>query len=259
MPQRRSLGFAYSPKRNIRTSDPKSQYDPLRSSSCQFYWRITRRMNSCHRCAVLSVMIVLIITLAGCVLSDADAANLLIQTNPTAASTNTIPYESTNATGKPMKTLAPSHTPVPSATPEATGISAPTGTPSPTAAETTVPTSEPTQEVVAAPTQKPTETTTETSAGVFLEIASITSPVAKGDNASLTAKTAPGILCQITVYYKSGPSKAKGLDPKNADENGNVTWTWKVGSATSSGNWRIVVKANIDGKEVSKEVYFTVQ
>lgn len=75
-----------------------------------------------------------------------------------------------------------------------------------------------------------------------LEILSVTSPVAAGSTASLTAKTSPGVSCSITVRYKSGPSKAKGLENKTAGSDGEVSWSWGVGSRTSSGTWPITVK-----------------
>lgn len=33
----------------------------------------------------------------------------------------------------------------------------------------------------------------------------------------------------IAVHYKSRPSTAQGLEPKTADADGNVSWTWMVG------------------------------
>ena len=48
-------------------------------------------------------------------------------------------------------------------------------------------------------------------------LVSLTSPVRAGDVASITVRTAPAACCHITVHYKSGPSKAKGLVPKPAD------------------------------------------
>ena len=58
----------------------------------------------------------------------------------------------------------------------------------------------------------------------------------------------------ITVYYKSGPSSASGLDPKTSDANGYVSWSWKVGGRTAPGTYRIVVEGG--GEKVS--VNFTV-
>jgi len=91
-----------------------------------------------------------------------------------------------------------------------------------------------------------------------LRIISVTSPVNPGANATLAAVTSPGVSCSITVYYKSGPSTAAGLEPKTADSNGNVTWTWKVGTNTTPGSWRIVVTANSGSQSVSETIYFTV-
>jgi beta-lactamase superfamily II metal-dependent hydrolase len=88
-----------------------------------------------------------------------------------------------------------------------------------------------------------------------LEIVSVTSPAARGEDATLSAQTTPNASCSITVYYKSGPSKAKGLAPGNADGSGLVSWTWVVGPKTIPGTWRIVVTCD----KITKETVFTVQ
>jgi beta-lactamase superfamily II metal-dependent hydrolase len=92
-----------------------------------------------------------------------------------------------------------------------------------------------------------------------LEIISVTTPIGQGYYATLWANTEPGAYCTITVYYLSGPSEAQGLYPKYADSNGNVSWTWKVGTRTTPGTWRIVVTASSGGETVSQTTYFTVQ
>ncbi len=97
------------------------------------------------------------------------------------------------------------------------------------------------------------------SSGLSIEVVSLTSPIAPGGRASLTIKTTPGAACTITVYYKSGPSQAQGLGPQTADSNGSVTWSWKVGSKTTPGTWRIVVTASINGQTISQEIPFVVQ
>ena len=53
-----------------------------------------------------------------------------------------------------------------------------------------------------------------------INIVSLTSPISRGAQASITINTAPNVRCAITVYYKSGASEAQGLDPKNSDGNG---------------------------------------
>jgi hypothetical protein len=73
---------------------------------------------------------------------------------------------------------------------------------------------------------------------------SLTSPILHGANATIIVRSKAGAHCSITVYYKSGPSKAAGLGPQIAATNGRCAWTWKVGTNTTPGTWRIVVKTD---------------
>jgi len=114
-------------------------------------------------------------------------------------------------------------------------------------------TEEETQDSVPQEEQLPEEESQEVTYGI--SIVSLTSPINRGAQASITINTAPNIQCSIIVYYKSGPSKAKGLEPKNSDGNGNCTWSWKVGARTTPGDWEIVLTAEGVGQ---KETYFTV-
>lgn len=68
-----------------------------------------------------------------------------------------------------------------------------------------------------------------------IRVVSLTSPVSPGDDASITIQTASNASCSITVIYKSGPSRARGLYPQSADSRGRVTWTWRVGTRTTPG------------------------
>jgi competence protein ComEC len=96
--------------------------------------------------------------------------------------------------------------------------------------------------------------------GTRLEpIVSVTSPISPGAMATLLAKTVPGARCTIEVITKSGPSEAQGLEPKTADSNGNVSWTWEVGTRTTAGDWQIIVTANVNGQNYIKETIFTVR
>ncbi len=63
-----------------------------------------------------------------------------------------------------------------------------------------------------------------------------------GVNATIGIKHAAGAACTITVFYKSDPSRARGLGPKTADTQGKVSWTWRVGTTTTLGTWPIVGK-----------------
>ena len=87
-----------------------------------------------------------------------------------------------------------------------------------------------------------------------IQVISITSPISAGSNATIKIKGTPNTNYSITVHYKSGPSTADGLNNKSSDSEGYVEWTWKVGSRTSSGSWKIVISSSVD----SITEYFTV-
>lgn len=93
---------------------------------------------------------------------------------------------------------------------------------------------------------------------INIEVVSLTSPISAGSNARLTIQTMPDAFCTISVIYKSGPSQAAGLGPQNANSSGQASWSWKVGSRTSSGTWRINVNCNLDGKSADNSIPFEV-
>lgn len=104
------------------------------------------------------------------------------------------------------------------------------------------------------------ENTPSTSNDSFsLDVISVTSPVIKGNDATLTIKTMPGAKCTIAVYYKSGISKTSGLEDKVADSNGMVSWNWTVSTKTSSGTWNIVITADNEKETLIKKTTFTVK
>jgi hypothetical protein len=124
----------------------------------------------------------------------------------------------------------------------------PTGAPTadnPTTADSAQPSA-------AATSPSPTPTTAQPQIQLVFVNAPLT--VAHGRNATLKAKTSPNTSCSIEVDYKSGPSSAAGLDTKNSDGAGNVSWTWKVGTNTTHGSWPIFVTCG----DASAETHITV-
>jgi hypothetical protein len=87
------------------------------------------------------------------------------------------------------------------------------------------------------------------------ELVSLTSPVQRGAKARIAVRTAAGASCSIKVYYKSGPSTAKGLGPITAGTDGICAWSWTVGTNTTPGTWRIVVTTG----DTTREYSFVVQ
>jgi hypothetical protein len=79
-----------------------------------------------------------------------------------------------------------------------------------------------------------------------VQLIGVSSPVHAGDYATLTARVSPARSCSITVHYKSGPSRARGLYPKRPSAS-RVSWTWKVGTNTTPGRWRITLSCGSAG------------
>ncbi len=87
-----------------------------------------------------------------------------------------------------------------------------------------------------------------------IELVSLTTPIKRGNTAKISVKALPNTSYSISVVYSSGPSTAKGLEPKMSDSNGNVFWQWKVGSRTKAGTYTVTVSGG--GKALN--VSFTV-
>ncbi len=125
---------------------------------------------------------------------------------------------------------------------------------------TTISLLRPTTTIKAETTTDTTETTT-TTADTSLEliIVEVTSSVSPGSSATVKAKTAPGADCSIVVQCASGESTAKGLEPKEADASGNVSWTWRVGRRTADGEYPVWVTASMDGRSVTEGATFVAK
>lgn len=147
------------------------------------------------------------------------------------------------------------------ATPTSSPFSALGSTPSPTAIAPPTPEPTPTDAPMATaeprvtPTAAPKATAAPTLALAFT---SLTSPAPRNSLATAAVKTSPGANCTIVVQYKSGPSKAAGLDPHVADGSGVASWTWKVGANTTLGTWPVTVKCAADGQTMSVTKSFQV-
>lgn len=105
-------------------------------------------------------------------------------------------------------------------------------------------------------TTKASETTKtpETTAEKVLKYTSITSPISRGNEATVEVKGKPNTKYTIKVKYSSGYSTASGLGAKTADSRGSVSWTWKIGAKTSPGTYPIT----ISGGEETIKIEITV-
>lgn len=106
-------------------------------------------------------------------------------------------------------------------------------TPKPTATPTVVPTPTPTSSPKPTPTIKPTETPRPVTRSVGIIILDYSDEVRRGSYAFIKIQGAPNTDYDCEVEYKTTMSSADGLGTKRSDENGIVSWRWKVGSRTS--------------------------
>lgn len=90
-----------------------------------------------------------------------------------------------------------------------------------------------------------------------IEVISHTKSVKRGSMASIKIRGTANVQYNCMVRYKSGFSTAAGLGTKTADEEGFVSWTWRVGGNTTRGSWPIII-TNLSDKNDAVTVYFTV-
>ena len=88
---------------------------------------------------------------------------------------------------------------------------------------------------------------------IFLvEVLSLTSPVTRGSKALLSIKTESGASCSLKVTLPSGSiSSAQGLQGnKIPNQNGVISWEWRIGSTTKPGIAKLDLTCNKDGSSL---------
>ena len=95
--------------------------------------------------------------------------------------------------------------------------------------------------------------------GLSISLVSLTNPIPPGGQARMSITTTPGANCAITVIFKSVSSQAAGLGPQAAGSDGSCSWSWKIGSRTTEGMWKIVISVSLNGQSLSQEFPFEVK
>ena len=96
------------------------------------------------------------------------------------------------------------------------------------------------------PVIKPTKPSIDAAESAAVE--NITSPIAVGENASLSVKTLATSVCKIQITKGSLVYKDSGLTTKTADSFGTIIWTWTVTKTTPVGKWLIQVDCAYHGR-----------
>lgn len=79
-----------------------------------------------------------------------------------------------------------------------------------------------------------------------LRLVALTETVAAGKTASVTVKGLPNTEYSIIVTYATSVSEARGLEEKCSDENGIVSWSWRVGNQTKPGKYTIEIQCRTE-------------
>lgn len=161
---------------------------------------------------------------------------------------------------------SPARTPPPLAAPPRSSAASTTPTPSPPATtarptapipRVTVAPRRPTRTLPPAPRPRTPKPTARPAPPLTVTIIGLL-PTGQGNVATASAQTAPRADCSIEVEYKSGPSTARGLNPKTASGAGAVTWSWIVGSRTTPGSWPVTVSCSRGGQSETTQRFLMV-
>ena len=87
-----------------------------------------------------------------------------------------------------------------------------------------------------------------------INLVSLTSPISRGSDVTVSIKGLPNTTYDIDVIYSSGESKASGLEDKTSDSEGNVSWTFKVSSNVKPGTYEVKISDGEDSASYSLEV-----
>ena len=87
-----------------------------------------------------------------------------------------------------------------------------------------------------------------------INLVSLTTPVSRGSDVTVSIKGLPNTIYDIDVIYSSGESKASGLLDKTSDSEGNVSWTFKVSSNVKPGTYEVKITDGGDSASYSLEV-----
>ena len=87
-----------------------------------------------------------------------------------------------------------------------------------------------------------------------INLVSLDSPISKGSDVTVSIKGLPNTTYDIDVIYSSGASKARGLEDKTSDSEGNVSWTFKVSSNVKPGTYEVKISDGEDSASYSLEV-----
>jgi len=111
------------------------------------------------------------------------------------------------------------------------------------------------------PEPAPAVTADTTSGDLFVELVSVTDPARPDSDITVTIKTVPGATCTIkAVLPITGTVSNKPIDrTKEADANGEITWTWLLHRHTGAGDGTFIFTVKKDANVFEQSFPFTVK
>jgi hypothetical protein len=92
-----------------------------------------------------------------------------------------------------------------------------------------------------------------------IQVDDITSPVKRGEDATLKIITRPGVRCELRVLlYGPATLPSDGLQGMIADDDGVCSWTWTVPVVVVPGTWRYRISAGEGEGRATREVPLTI-
>jgi len=87
-----------------------------------------------------------------------------------------------------------------------------------------------------------------------ITIDEITAPVARGEEATISITTRPGIRCELRVQiYGPATLPKEAQEIKTSDADGHCSWTWTVPEDTVPGTWRYRIIVGTGESSSSRE------
>jgi len=71
-----------------------------------------------------------------------------------------------------------------------------------------------------------------------------TAVVSRNEDAIVRFSWQPGAAFNLSIRYSSGYGTADGLGVQTVNDEGFVSWRWRVGGRTALGNWPITITGN---------------
>lgn len=84
------------------------------------------------------------------------------------------------------------------------------------------------------------------SGGELIMVTKVPGEVKRGSKATLSIKGLPNTVYSIKVKYSSGYSSASGLVDTMSDDEGNCSWSWRIGAKTSPGEYDITISDGVN-------------